>query len=356
MAGIRQHYLPCFLSKGFVSRTKKSQKYTFVFQKDKPAFETNITKIGVEKYFYGNPDVPETDDMITQQENNHSIFLDDLRRAGATGEQNFLDPIACASFVSHITNRAKHIRHSMINMYNSLGDSIRNPPPELDSEKFSYRFIENNKEIFSQALRKTFSKKLSPFQTETVIIQIMRNPECWSSLIPPEALSDFILLVQKFREKSLAIVSKAHNNALRRIPESTGNIERMKCCKWRMILKEDRPYFILGDVGPIGYVQKNNRFMPLLFCKGDYSHIFMPISFNQLLIGTMPEIDLFAMLSSPAIINESIASLSRDFFIAETNTSAELELQKKLSSEITKMDKHFNRKASQKIKKDLYGD
>jgi Protein of unknown function (DUF4238) len=52
MAGERQHFLPRFLLKGFASRQSRQQFYTWVFQKGKEAFETNILNVGLAKNFY----------------------------------------------------------------------------------------------------------------------------------------------------------------------------------------------------------------------------------------------------------------------------------------------------------------
>lgn len=66
MAGTQQHVLPRFLQKGFASRVKGEQVFTYVYRKgsDKP-FEANTANVGVEKYFYETESGISADDEIT---------------------------------------------------------------------------------------------------------------------------------------------------------------------------------------------------------------------------------------------------------------------------------------------------
>jgi len=72
MAGNRQHFIPQFLLKGFASRKARSNLFCWVYRKNIKPFETNITKIGVERKFYVESEDTTLDESITGAEAEYS--------------------------------------------------------------------------------------------------------------------------------------------------------------------------------------------------------------------------------------------------------------------------------------------
>ena len=84
MAGNRHHYIPRFLQKGFSSKKRKKEVYTFVFTKDKKPYEPNLINVGLETDFYGNPHESTADDKITTEEDKYVGFIEKLRTINST--------------------------------------------------------------------------------------------------------------------------------------------------------------------------------------------------------------------------------------------------------------------------------
>ena len=78
--------------------------------------ELNVTKIGVEKDFYGK----ELDDRITELESGFASLADDLRaRSGP------VDKPEIADLVAHLTLRTRALRQSAIELARKMTDRIR---------------------------------------------------------------------------------------------------------------------------------------------------------------------------------------------------------------------------------------
>jgi len=91
MDSIRQHILPRFLLKGFASRFQRGEIFTWIYRRGGKIVETNIKKVGVEKYFYGKEGELSADAKITDLEQEYARLLDELRMREGQAEARWQD-------------------------------------------------------------------------------------------------------------------------------------------------------------------------------------------------------------------------------------------------------------------------
>ena len=199
MSGKRQHFLPRFLKKGFASRIKKQEIYSWVFSKGKRPYETNLRNVGLEKNFYGSEDEPTADRLITEAENKFSVVIEKLRTLPSTQEIN--DPLV-PEFVAHLIIRTKHFRSSM----NAGGQALAGILVEnLQSPDDFYNFLlaVRQEKDFKDSVRRNIEKKASGRMNNE---QIEQNTKLIMEKLPEiarsranEGFDTFKILFQKMR-------------------------------------------------------------------------------------------------------------------------------------------------------------
>jgi hypothetical protein len=330
MAGERQHFLPRFLLKGFASRTARQQYYTWVFQKGKPPFESNILNIGLAKNFYTHRDDIDADATITAQEEILSNHVQDLRRCPS---HTPVDSVKSAALVTNIVLRTKSLRqafqdpteyflHSLLRtlavpgvMQNLLKNYARTHSKKLMGELLASR------EEFS-ALTNREKEVLQDLAVRMIPEMVDKHSETLSSQLGPL----FDTLLQNLNARLPYMIKESHIKALM-IGNATSIREAaMQNLNWFVFVTQGEK-FILGDVGPICKNSGTNRHL-LLASPEDTDEIFCPISDTCLLVGTkekLPPIDLHE-------INSASASCSGQFFVSSSNSVQSKHYREILSS------------------------
>ncbi len=106
MSGKRQHYIPRFLQKGFISHESGKESYTWVFSKNKEPYNTNIKNFGLERNFYTSDDGISADEIITKKEIEFSAIIQKLRQEDLSVLNNSKLPFLLA----HLLIRTRLIR------------------------------------------------------------------------------------------------------------------------------------------------------------------------------------------------------------------------------------------------------
>lgn len=327
MAGRRQHYIPRFLQMGFISRQKKKQFYTFVYHKNREPFECNLTNVGLENDFYGNPQECEADENITKSETIYFKFIESLRKIG---ENTDLNAEECSAFLSHMYIRGKSTRTSIQEMgetfYSASKNKIRKFP---DQKAFFLHLVKTNRKEIAKQLLTELPSNLNNLQKMLLTKHCLDKPEAWIEQVSGKDLSgitsDFDQIIQNIPN----ISKESHYKALEECTTSTGVTQKLKLFNWHLLCHNESDY-IFGDVGPICWNDNEGKFKKLIFINNEISNIFMPISKNQLLTGNKES--THRKIPNVNEVNEAIAKLSREFFICPSN-----------GSEIKKISKHIGK-------------
>ncbi len=331
MAGSRQHFLPRFLKKGFYSKVRKNEYFTWVFTKEGKPYEANLRNIGLEKFFYGKPEESSIDDDITNQEEIYSKEINSLRLLNASCHLNGSFP---SEFITHLIVRAKHLRESFQDTNSVMIDVVQK---KLNTPQKCYQMLFNiflnQPEIIEKSLNEELDKHLPsgfPQQSKKRLVEHLKT--LVPQVLPETAIKGFPVFDQGLSnmiDEMPNFVKQAHIKALSKAgiaPEKF--IERFSGLDWSLIVTKKRT-FILGDIGPVIRFEPDLHFQPFLFAKGELGQVFLPISDRHIIIGKskndipIPDFDQ---------INEASAALSQYYFISSENKENEHILSKKIAS------------------------
>jgi hypothetical protein len=126
MAGKRQHYVPKFLQRGFLThdRTEADGECTWWHFRGNPPKPLAISHIGVEEHFYSRlrkDGVPTLDDAITDRE---SGIQTDLTHTLQAPIGTPLDPVLMGRLVAHFVLRTAFIRSVFSNAARQMVDEV----------------------------------------------------------------------------------------------------------------------------------------------------------------------------------------------------------------------------------------
>lgn len=299
---------------GFISKQKKKQFYTFVYQKGRAPFECNLTKVGLETDFYGNPQGCEADENITKSETIYSSFIENLRKID---KDNNLNANECSAFLSHMYMRGKSTRISIQEMgesfYSAYKEKIKSFPNQKD---FFLHFVKTNRKDVAKRIKAKLPSNLNNQQKILLTKRYLDKPELWLAQFSGKELAEITCSFDQVIADIPHISKESHNKALEESTTSKGVAKKLSEFKWQLFCQNESHY-IFGDVGPICWDSKEIRFKKLIFINDEITSIYMPISRNQLLIGHKGA--NHRLVPSTNEVNEAVAKLSREFFISPSN-------------------------------------
>lgn len=329
MPGLRQHYLPQFLLRGFSCETKGKEVYTWAFSKNKLPFQVNIKKIGIEKGFYGDPDKSDLDEKITLAENRLSNYINELRK---TEQDKELDSSDTSELIHHIFVRVKNIRSAIINANDFIFRIIIENSPNSDSlQKGILNYFKKNPKVIldkiERELGRTTKYNRNLIMNQLVPAYLKENKEL--------ILFIFIKFIKTAKETISNTTPNAHLETLSKIVIPEERLEAIKhltkSFNWNLFVREPGS-FILGDVGPIARIENTNSYCSLLVGIKKFDIVLLPISNNHLIIGTKynhkEEVDI-------DLINNSVSLCSIEYFISSFNSSREEKYHSSLAKKST---------------------
>ncbi len=330
MAGKNQHYIPQFLQRGFSIQTAqgfapKTQKdnqnaQIWVFHQQKST-KAHIRKEGAEKYFYGPKDSC-LDKTITDAESSHAKLINTLRlhTQDAVVEEEHIPELFAHMFV-----RSKNIRQTMVDLGESILDVLSQSLPDMDgmTDWFISHLQKNPDKI---------GNDLPDEQKELLKAHIQHNPNFIRELakekgIMEELFPQFLYAISSLQLDVNEIARTAHIDSLAESIEPQDRVEKFQNLNWFLSVRKPGSY-ILGDALVICR-KMDGEYSSILSIDEEFQHVFLPISSQHLLVGTIEVPILDINLED---INRASACMSNEFFIASQHTKREVAYQKDLGS------------------------
>jgi hypothetical protein len=322
VAGKNQHYLPRFAMRGFASRSSGSESYTWVFRKNRGPFESNLSNVASEGYFYGEPGDQTLDEQITRMESEHALTHEWLFGIVGVVSAPHLERIA--DLIYWMAIRSRNLRRMFQGILEEAATSVEesvNTP-----EKVVAFFLSRRRQMMREEIRKALKKSLGrkPNRNEVA------KAEAWvAAQLPKQAETQSAELLELFRNMKGMLgpmTRNAHNKALSNvIDEKVVYLEKLRAFGWSV---EERPSrLVLGDVGPFAI---SDQGLPKLAIEGidETRSLFLPLSSSRLLAGHRGDGH-----ADCARVNEISVRLSCEFFISCQNDQRERELQPHLAEE-----------------------
>ena len=306
MAGIRHHILPRFLLKGFASRLDGDKVFTWVYRKQDKPFEASTKDISVAKHFYGKDGDINVDSEITDMEGGYSSLVDELRNVN---EQTEIFVLQVPEFITHLTVRTKHLRDSFRESSEFLIEKLYEHYSDFNNLK---GLFQRNPELLRETVEKEFKdSSLSQYQMNELIYR--------ARLLLPSLLeqnkTELQLMFQRIfsgiRMRVPTMVKEGHIKALAKSLVPEPRVDDYRSLHW-FVGKSEAP-FVLGDFGCMFEIDAARRFRTFNNEDDPIKNIFLPLSSNQILVGTsLPTVPMI----DGKVINYATVKCCREFFLS----------------------------------------
>ncbi|MCJ7713384.1 DUF4238 domain-containing protein [Candidatus Bathyarchaeota archaeon] len=299
MSGIRHHFQPKFLLKGFSSKMVGNKCFCWVYGKNVDPSERNIINIGVQNKFYDNGNSA-IDDAITKEENNFALTINKLRcfKNNKIVNSNEISPI-----IAHLEIRTRHLREAFLDLSNVLFTEIINffkNPENFD------RFIQMT---FNKAIIKEFTKRHIPIKHRA------QYRSSFKKTMLPQIENQFKEYLNIHSNKLFVdmpdIVKKGHLKGLDKTVIPKMRIDKYSKLIWRLFYSIN--HYILGDFGILIEIDSPKKYTTFWTSDFELEKIYLPISKNHLLVGSKSKNEKIIDSSD---LNKVIAEHALDYFIS----------------------------------------
>lgn len=313
------------LLRGFLSRSSGEKEWIWYFLRGHQPKEPSLLNVGAEEYFYGKRDDGGVDDQITKEEQRIAPLLRKLRAANVIEPEDFA---MIAGVVLHFASRTRHVRYFLA----ELGKNLSAASVEIFTSQGGFERVVKNYVLkdpaYLERLLKPKLQKINPrLQGETLrkvihelLIEITRQlptlKQQWPNMVAELSnlfLNELPTMTRNAHIQGLGLMLEGDRT---RIDE---RIAAYQTFKWSILNVESGP-FVLGDVGPIAWSRKRQRYIPAAFDAEDQDAVIMPISTLRALVGTRedslhPEFSLNSL-------NEATVALSWESYFASEKSPA----------------------------------
>lgn len=314
MSGKRQHFIPRFLQEGFASLTTGDAVFTWVYRKGAPTFNSNITNVGVEGFFYTAGDDTQADDLITDAEGRFSELVRNLR---ISVPATVSDP-ELPRLIAHLEVRTRHLRESFLQASDFLVSRLLDFVS--DGEAF-VAYLERRLRSDPSMLRELFSNELAKLGLPETFLEPLL--QLCTPLLPtvmaqirPE-LPKLAQAVRSILPKILDDAAKSgHIRALKKAISPEIRTRRYDSLSYAIVDATD-DNLILGDSEVLFHVEGSRPYKAFLDKDDVLKAVFLPLTPRKALVGTRKG---FSVL--PPGLRQALAHCSLEYFIAAENSDA----------------------------------
>ncbi|GAB6059281.1 DUF4238 domain-containing protein [Desulfonatronum parangueonense] len=334
MAGIRQHYIPKFLLKGFSSKVKKKLFFSWQFLKHKEPIERNISTIGFSKKFYGEPGIGTLDETITKLEGELSSSINKIKFNKKITSH---DLPSILRFVEHMIIRTRYTRlvsKDAITSLFQMGERVLS-----DHEKCSSIIndhINKNRNLINIKLEYKIRKELESIcgksnqKMQNIIIK--QSMEMFP-FIANSCIDIFSNTTSQLMRDMIEHIDVnadlLHNDNLSKFlkEDMSLRIAKYNNMYWDLLLY-NKNSLILGDICVLEMDVQYQTFLPSFFQRDKESLIIIPIAHNILLFGSHSKRN---PVPDAETINMNSSKLSAEFFISSTKSHREMNYHSNLA-------------------------
>jgi hypothetical protein len=325
MVGKRQHFIPRFLQEGFASHTSGDEFFTWVYRKGMPAFNSNITNVGVEGLFYTEGDDSQADDLITNAEGPFSSLVRSLRSVAPAAVSDRLLP----RLIAHLEVRTRHLRQSVLQAGGFLLSRLLD---FMSDEDAFIAYLETRLRSDPSVLRESFSKELAKQGFPPSLLQPLIQ---LSTPLLPAFMAQFRPELAKLTEalrsslpKMLHDATKSgHISALKKEISPETRIRRYDNLAYSVVENSGSP-LILGDSAVLFRVQGPRAYKAFLDKDDVLIQVVLPLGSTRALVGAHEGVGVL-----PPDLRQALARCSLEYFIAAENSDANSLLQDEIGED-----------------------
>lgn len=312
MSGLRHHFIPQFLQRGFASRATSKHAYVFVHGRDRPPYEASIVNVGIERQFYTLDGKFDVDNAITRAESSFATLVAGLR-SGPFGEVAANRP---AELIAHLEVRTRHTRMNMVSMGHSLIKRLHAFAGDREAVRrlVIRNLIENGDELVESIHQ----------QMRAEGIGVLASKQWIRSHLPsfvaeklPEAVERVTALIREgLAHPGPMLEAAARAGQLRALKQGLSPLP--KTAEYRRLafsVERVARELVLGDSAVVFEVAALRSFTPFLTGDEELLAAYLPLSKDRVLVGRKqgfePDLDR---------LPEAIAKVSAEYLIAASNS------------------------------------
>ncbi|WP_122240962.1 DUF4238 domain-containing protein [Pseudomonas syringae] len=322
MSGVRQHFIPKFLQKGF--RTPGTGKIVrcWVYEKHKPARSANLQDVGLERYFYAINGEPDLDDKITNAEQDVYAPLVDHLRVGSLNA-GVIESIP--GLLAHLEIRSRHVRQNMQSMVDECATGILehlSDPKNLDA--LSREHFRPGSAIFDKALAE---QGMSQQQAQALLAM---NEQALEQLFKPLVDTFASLIPAHLSRIKSSIPNMIKGSHVRMLNESISPAARAyRFSTLHYAVRKFEPGDLpLGDSVVLFHVSGERSFKPFMDKDDELVHVVLPLASDRYLLGAKDA----AHSLPPDNLPLEIARCSMRYFICAHQNGQASDLQAQIGS------------------------
>lgn len=315
MSGVRQHFIPRFLQKGFRIPSNGKTVRSWVYEHGRPPRPANIADVGLERYFYAIDAETELDDKITEAEQHFYAPLVDRLREGSVDAG---DVGLIAEMLVHFEVRSRHVRQNMDSLFDDCTTQLVG---YLSDPQTLALLIEGHlkpgSEIFDGELEKlniSYDQMQCIFSTQGITLQNVLRP--WISAYAARIGN----ALPTFRSQITNMVKQTHLRILTQSVSPAARAERLTSLKYT-VRDYDSGDLPLGDAIVLFHVKGERAFKPFLDKDDEVIHVVLPLSSHQYLLGASDD----AQEELTYDLAEQVVACSMRYFIARSDQLTHLQ-------------------------------
>lgn len=324
-----QHILPQFLLKGFVSRTRKAQRYAFLAQRGRTIVESNIKNIGKQRLFYGENAENGLENALAEAEGAYAAATDSARETGVLSQDTM--PLIVEMIVN-LALRTNHLRAGLADEGRTFADHVAGTFASQTGAAFIREYVAGHQDEVIARLREELGKGPSKAMLDNFDAPTQQKLRGIIEEIAASTLQQHISLEQL---QSVAgpffsalsgqldwtqVAADGHKSALAELVSPGGLVEYCRRMRWVLLSVPDHT-LVIGDFGPLARRASDEVWSPLSTVSGAAELVLLPISHRLAVVGSagVDSLELNALH-----LLEDTARLSRDFFVASRSGDLEM--------------------------------
>lgn len=315
MSGVRQHFIPRFLQKGFRIPSNGKIVRSWVYEHDRPPRTANIADVGLERYFYAIDTETKLDEKITEAEQHIYAPLVERLRDGCVDAG---DASLIAEMLTHFEVRSRHVRENMDGLFENCTSQIM---LQLADPHTLALLLEKHLTPGSEMLDRALAQQGITYEQLQLILRL--NQTRLEDVLRP-LIEVFAVQISNALPALLpqitGIVKQGHVKMLTDAVSPSARAARLACLKYSVKAFE-AGNLPLGDSIVLFHVKGERAFKSFLDKGEEVLHVVLPLSSNQYLLGvaTGAGADLSYDLA------EQIARCSMRYFISCSDQMTELQ-------------------------------
>jgi Protein of unknown function (DUF4238) len=313
------HYIPQFLLKGFASRHRRNQYFSWLFRPGAKPVEANLKNIAKIRDFHGGP-LDNLEAQMSHLETSQAELVHDLRNCRGLERS-----VEISEFVVSMQIRSENVRAVM--------SATTQQFMTMMSKKFAG---EKAREALTSGVMDVIVARAEAGQYAEALNHLppeersdaMRRALSLVSAEMPSFFEQFSGMFSDYVSEMDfdATTANSHRNALQGNLIPPARLQKLSGFQWS-VESDEEVSFLLGDVGVLADIGMSTHLQNIMAVEDTLEALYLPISSNRLLVG---RINGSVPLRRACEVNAATVALSTEFFVSKISTAEILEMHTQL--------------------------